>query len=129
MLTYFTMFCTMFDLNTMDYFMEHIELTKIMHLSRKPLKRGKILPMFGQKYCSYMPQLISKSATLKYLRTVGENLIFLFSPYICCRSERALSEQARQHTNFVQLLKISILPEPQSMLVKSHFTNMQRAAI
>ena len=49
-------------------------------------------------------------------------------PY-CCRSERALSERARQHTNFVQLLKISILPEPQSMLVKSHFTNMQRAAI
>ena len=47
----------------------------------------------------------------------------------CCRSERALSERARQHTNFVQLLKISILPEPQSMLVKSHFTNMQRAAI
>ena len=47
---------------------------------------------------------------------------------ICCRSERALSERARQHTNFIQLLKISILPEPQSMLVKSHFTNMQRAA-
>ena len=46
----------------------------------------------------------------------------------CCRSERALSERARQHTDFVQLLKISILPEPQSMLVKSHFTNMQRAA-
>ena len=82
MLTYFTMFCTMFDLNAMDHFMEHIELTKIMHLSRKPLKRGKILPMFVQKYCSYMPQLISKSATLKYLQTVsvGEILIFLFSP-------------------------------------------------
>ena len=31
--------------------------------------------------------------------------------------------------NFVQLLKISILPEPQSMLVKSCFTNMQHAAI
>ena len=49
--------------------------------------------------------------------------------FSCCRSERALSERARQHTNFVQLLKISILPEPQSMLVKSHFTNMQRAAM
>ena len=80
MLTYFTMFCTMFDLNTMDYIMEHIELTKTMHLSREPLKREKILPMFVQKYWSYMPQLISKSATVKYLQKVGENVIFLFSP-------------------------------------------------
>ena len=68
MLTYFTMFCTMFDLNTMDYIMEHIEFTKIMQLSREPLKRGK-------------PQLISKFATLKHLHEVGENLIFLFSIY------------------------------------------------
>ena len=51
------MFCTMFDLNTIDYIMEHIELTKIMYLSREPLKRGRILPMFVQKHCSYMPQL------------------------------------------------------------------------
>jgi hypothetical protein len=36
---------------------------------------------------------------------------------------------ARQQTKIVQLLKISILLEPQSMLVESHFTNMQRAAI
>jgi hypothetical protein len=49
--------------------------------------------------------------------------------YNCCRSERALSERARQQTKIVQLLKISILLEPQSMLVESHFTNMQRAAI
>jgi hypothetical protein len=41
-----------------------------------------------------------------------------------CRSERA-----RQQPKIVQLLKISILLEPQSMLVESHFTNMQRAAI
>ena len=74
------MFCTMFDLNTTNYIMEHIELTKIMHLSREPLERGKILPIFVQKYCSQMPQLISKSATEKYLHKVGENLIFLFSP-------------------------------------------------
>jgi hypothetical protein len=47
----------------------------------------------------------------------------------CCRSERALSERARQQTKIVQLLKISMLLEPQSMLVESHFTNMQRAAI
>jgi hypothetical protein len=47
----------------------------------------------------------------------------------CCRSERALSERARQQTKIVQLLKISILLEPQSMLVECHFTNMQRAAI
>jgi hypothetical protein len=47
----------------------------------------------------------------------------------CCRSERALSERARQQTKIVQLLKISILLKPQSMLVESHFTNMQRAAI
>ena len=66
----------------MDYIMEHIELTKIMHLSPEPLTRGKILPMFVQKHCSYMSQLISKSATVnsKYLYKVGENLIFLFSP-------------------------------------------------
>ena len=51
------------------------------------------------------------------------------SSYYCCRSERALSERARQQTKIVQLLKISILLEPQSMLVESHFTNMQRAAI
>ena len=70
----------MFDLNTMDYIMEHIELTKIMHLSGELLKRGKILPMFVQKYCSYMSQLISKSAAVKYLHKVGENLIFLFFP-------------------------------------------------
>ena len=50
-----------------------------MHLSREPLKRGKILPMFVQKYCSYMPQLIS-STNVEYLHKVGENLIFLFSP-------------------------------------------------
>jgi hypothetical protein len=44
-------------------------------------------------------------------------------------SERALSERARQQTKIVQLLKISILLEPQSMLVESHFTNMQRARL
>ena len=72
---------------------------------------------------------------LNILRTISgwmSNLSINFTEShwtFCCRSERALSERARQHTNFVQLLKISILPEPQSMLVKSHFTNMQRAAI
>ena len=40
-----------------------------------------------------------------------------------------LSERARQHSTFVQLLEIPILLELQSMLPKSHFTNMQHAAI
>ena len=56
-------------------------------------------------------------------------LIFFELFCYCCRSERALSERARQQTKIVQLLKISILLEPKSMLVESHFTNMQRAAI
>jgi hypothetical protein len=49
--------------------------------------------------------------------------------HFCCRSERALSERARQQNKIVQLLKISILLEPQSMLVESHFTNMQHAGL
>ena len=39
MLAYSTIFCTMFDLNNMDYVMEHIEFAKIMHPSWEPPKR------------------------------------------------------------------------------------------
>ena len=39
------MFCTMFDLITIDYIMEHIEF-KDKH--RNPSKRGEILPMFEE---------------------------------------------------------------------------------
>ena len=91
--------------------------------------------------CSFAPVLGDKKkyGCFKYTTDNYLNLEFnkkllyyrenVVATVYCCRSERALSERARQHTNFVQLLKISILPEPQTMLVKSHFTNMQRAAI
>ena len=81
-MAYSTMFSIMFDLITVDYIMDttNSNTLKIIHPSREPPKRGEILPMFVQKYCSYMPQLISKSETVKYLHKVGENLIFLFSP-------------------------------------------------
>ena len=69
----------MFDLITIDYIMQYNEHIEIMHPSREPPRRGQILPMFVQKYCLCVPQLILKSATMKYLHKVGENLIFLFS--------------------------------------------------
>ena len=59
-LAYSTMFCFMFDLNTMDYIMEHMEFTKIIHLSREPSKRRDPTNVCV-KYCSYMPLLISNS--------------------------------------------------------------------
>ena len=70
------MFCTMFDLITMDYIMEHIEFTAKMHPSREPSKLEEILPMFVEIFYS----ILSNSEIAKYLHKVGENLIFLFTP-------------------------------------------------
>ena len=55
------MFCTMFELITIDYIIEHNEY--IENPSWDQLERGEIQPMFVQKYCLYMPQLISKPST------------------------------------------------------------------
>ena len=52
----------MFDLITIDYIMQYNEHIEIMHSFREPPKRGQILPMFVQKYCLCVPQLILKSA-------------------------------------------------------------------
>ena len=65
--TYSLMFCTMFDLNTMNYIMEHIEFTKIMHPSREPLKHKGSYQSLCKNCCSHTPLLISSSETVKYL--------------------------------------------------------------
>ena len=67
------MFRTMFDRNNMDYIVEHIEFTKIMHPSREPPKRSEI----HQGLCKNIANichcmLVSNSETVKYIHKVGE---------------------------------------------------------